>query len=62
MSYLVEQTVQRSIAHELCDYAEDTGLIADAKDLDDVVEPGFVKHLGLLEQAVPLSETQPETE
>lgn len=57
--YLVEQQVQRAIAHELCDYAEELGLIADAKDLNDVVEPGLVEHLCLLEQAVPFSETQP---
>lgn len=55
----MEQQVQRAIAHKLCDYAEELGLVADAKDLDDVVEPGFVEHLGLLQQAVPLSETQP---
>lgn len=57
-SYLVEQQVQRAIAHKLCDYAEEFGLVADAKDLDDVVEPGFVEYLCLLQQAVPLSETQ----
>lgn len=57
-SYLVEQQVQRAIAHKLCDYAEELGLVADAKDLDDVVEPGFVEYLCLLQQAVPLSETQ----
>lgn len=55
--YLVEQQVQRAIAHELCDYAEELGLVADAEDLDDVVEPGFVEHLGLFQKAVPLSET-----
>lgn len=58
-SYLVEQQVQGAIAHKLCDDAEELGLVADAKDLDDVVEPGFVEHLGLLQQAVPLPETQP---
>lgn len=58
-SYLMEQQVQGAIAHELCDYAEELGLVAYAKDLDDVVEPGFVEHLCLLQQAVPLSETQP---
>ena len=58
-SYLVQQQVQRSIAHKLCDYAEELGLVADAKNLDDVVEPGFVEHFRLLQQAVPLSETQP---
>lgn len=59
MTNLVEQQVQRTVTHELGDYAEELGLIADAKDLDYVVEPGFVEHLGLLEQEVPLSETQP---
>lgn len=54
----MEQLVQGAIAHELCDYAEELGLVADAEDLDDVVEPGFVKHLGLLQQTFPLSETQ----
>lgn len=58
-SYLVEQQVQRAIAHELCDDAEELRLIADAKNLDDVVESGFVEHLCFLQQAVPLSETQP---
>lgn len=58
-SYLVEQQVQRAIAHKLGDNTEKLGLVADAKDLDDVVEPGFVEHLGLLQQAVPLSEIQP---
>lgn len=58
ISYLVQQQVQRAIAHELGDDAEELGLVADAKDLDDVVEPGFVEHLGLLQQAIPLSETQ----
>ena len=57
----MEQLVQGAIAHELCDDAEELGLVADAKDLDDVVEPGFVEHLGLLQQAVPVSETQPGT-
>lgn len=57
----MEQLVQGTIAHELCDYAEELGLVADAKDLDDVVEPGFVKHLGLLQQTFPLSETQQVT-
>lgn len=47
-SYLMEQQVQGAIAHELCDYAEELGLVADAKDLDDVVEPGFVEHFRLL--------------
>ncbi len=60
-SYLVEQQVQRSIAHKLCDYAEELRLVADAEDLDDVVEPGFVEHLCLLQQAVPLPETQRQT-
>lgn len=60
-SYLMEQQVQGAIAHKLCDYAEELGLVADAKDLDDVVEPGFVKHLGLLQQAIPLSEMQQVT-
>lgn len=58
-SYLVEQQVQRAIAHKLCNDAEELGLVADAKDLDDVVESGFVEHLCLLQQAVPLSKTQP---
>lgn len=57
-SYLVEQQVQRAIAHKLGDYAEKLWLVADPEYLDDVVEPGFVEHLGLLQQAVPLSETQ----
>ena len=61
VSYLVQQQVQRAIAHELGDDAEELGLVADAKDLDDVVEPGLVEHLGLLQQAVPLSETQTVT-
>lgn len=56
--YLMEQQVQRAIAHEFCDYAEELGLVADAKDLNDVVEPGLVEHLCLLQQAVPFSETQ----
>lgn len=47
--YLVEQQVQGAIAHELCDYAEKLRLIADAEDLDDVVESGFVEHLCLLQ-------------
>lgn len=55
----MEQQVQRAIAHKLCDDAEELRLVADAEDLDDVVEPGFVEHLGLLQQGVPLSETQP---
>lgn len=55
-TYLVQQQVQGAIAHELCDYAEELRLIADTKDLDDVVEPGFVEDLRLLQQAVPLSE------
>lgn len=58
----MEQQVQRAIAHKLCDYAEELRLIADAKDLDDVVESGFVEHLCLLQQAVPLSETKPTTQ
>ena len=56
-NYLVEQQVQGAIAHKLCDYAEELWLVADAKDLDDVVESGFVEHLCLLQKAVPLSET-----
>lgn len=55
----MEQQVQRTIAHKLCDYAEELRLVADTKDLDDVVESGFVEHLCLLQQGVPLSETQP---
>ena len=57
-SYLMEQMVQGAIAHVLCDDAEELGLVADAKDLDDVVEPCFVKHFRLLQQAVSLSGTQ----
>lgn len=57
-SYLVEQQVQRAIAHVFCDDAEELGFVADAQDLDDVVESGFVEHLCLLQQTVPLSETQ----
>lgn len=57
-SYLVEQQVEGAIAHVFCDYAEELGLVADAQDLDDVVESGFVEHLCLLQQTVPLSETQ----
>lgn len=60
--YLVQQLVQRAVAHELCHYAEELGLVADAKNLDDVVKPGFVEHLGLLQQALPLSETQRKTQ
>lgn len=52
----MEQQVQRAIAHKFCDYAEELRLIADAKYLDDVVEPGLVEDLCLLQQAVPLSE------
>lgn len=58
-SYLMEQQVQRAIAHILCDYAEELRLVADAKDLDDVVESGFVQHLCLFQKAVPLSVTKP---
>lgn len=57
-SYLVQQQVEGAIAHVLCDYAEELGFVADAQDLDDVVESGFVEHLCLLQQTVPLSETQ----
>lgn len=56
--YLMKKQVQRAVAHELGDDAEELGLVADPKDLDDVVEAGFVKHLRLLEQTLPLSETQ----
>lgn len=45
----MEQQVQRSIAHILSDDAEELRLIADAKDLDDVIEPGLMKHFSLLE-------------
>lgn len=48
LKYLMQQQVQGAIAHELCDYTEELGLVADAKDLDDVVESGFVEYLGLL--------------
>lgn len=54
----MQQQIHGSIAHELCDYAEELRLIADTKDLDDVVEPGFMKDLSLLQQAFPLSEKQ----
>lgn len=54
----MKKQVQRAIAHELGDDAEELGFVADAKDLDDVVEPGFVKHLRLLQQTLPLSGTQ----
>lgn len=57
----MEQQIQRAIAHELCDDAEKLWLIADTKDLDDVVESGFVENLCLLQQGVPLSETQQAT-
>lgn len=55
----MEQQVQRAVAHILCDYAEKLRLIADSKDLDDVVEPGFVKHFCLFQKTVPLSTTTP---
>lgn len=58
-SYLVEQQVQGAIAHILRHYAEELRLIADAKDLDDVVKSGFVEHLCLFQKAVPLSATKP---
>lgn len=54
----MQQQVEGAIAHVFCDYAEELGFVADAQDLDDVVESGFVEHLCLLQQAVPLSETQ----
>lgn len=44
----MQQQVQGAVAHELCDYTEELRLVADAEDLDDVVESGFVEHLGLL--------------
>lgn len=47
--YLVEELIQGAIGHELGDDAEELGLVAHTKDLDDVVEPGFVKHLGLFQ-------------
>ena len=47
--YLVKQLIQRAIAHVLSDDAEELRLVAHAKDLDDVVEPGLVKHLRLLQ-------------
>lgn len=53
MLYLVQELVQRAIGHEFCDDAEELGLIADAEDLDDVVEPSFVKHLGFFQQTIP---------
>lgn len=48
-AYLVQELVQGAIGHELCDDAEELGLVADAEDLDDVVEPGLVEHLGLFQ-------------
>lgn len=56
-SYLVEELVERAVAHKLSDDAEELGLIADAEYLDDEVEPGFVQHLGFLQQGVPFSVT-----
>lgn len=47
--YLVQKLVQRAIGHEFGDDAEELGLVAHAEDLDDVVEPGLVKHLGLFQ-------------
>lgn len=58
----MEQQVQGAIAHKLRDYAEELRLVADAKDLDDVVESGFVEHLCLFQEAVPLPATQPPTQ
>lgn len=57
----MQQQVQRAVAHKLCHDAEELGFIADAEDLDDVVESGFVKHFSLLQQAVSLPATQPVT-
>lgn len=57
-SYLVEQQVKGAIAHVFCDYAEELGFVADAQNLDDVVESGLVEHLCLLQQTVPLPEIQ----
>lgn len=54
----MEQQVEGAVAHVFCHYAEELGFVADAQDLDDVVESGLVKHFCLLQQTVPLSETQ----
>lgn len=45
----MQKFVQRAIGHKFGDDAEELGLVAHAEDLDDVVEPGFVKHLGLFQ-------------
>lgn len=59
LGYLVQQQVQGAVAHKLCHDAEELRFVADAKDLDDVVESGFVEHLGLLQQTVSLPISQP---
>lgn len=56
----MEEHVQGAVAHELSDDAEKLRLIADAEYLYNVVKSGLVEHLSFLQQAVPLSETQPE--
>ena len=50
----MEQAVQRTIAHVLCNDTEELWLVAHTVDLDDVVEPGFVEYLSLLQQAISL--------
>lgn len=57
----MQQPVQGAVAHELGDDAEELGLVADAEDLDDVVESGFVQNLGLLQQEAPLPESSRHT-
>lgn len=55
--YLMKQLVQGAIAHVLCDDAEELRLVANTKDLDDVIEPGLVEDLSLLQQTIPLPGT-----
>lgn len=57
----MQQQVQGAVAHKLRHNAEELRFIADTEDLDDVVESGFVEHLGFLQQAVSLPVTQPVT-
>lgn len=45
----MQKLIQRAIGHEFGDDAEELGLIAHSEDLDDVVEPGLVKHLGFFQ-------------
>lgn len=57
----MQQLVQGAVAHKLRHNAEELGLVADAKDLEDGIEAGFVEDLGLLQQTLSLSGTRTHT-